>query len=73
MLEVRRIHPNYLPQVEKSYADKHGALPIEIEIDKLRKTVADMVNDASHYNNWEKELGTQGVALVLGNVWAETS
>jgi hypothetical protein len=71
ILEVRKINPNYLPQVGSIDAAMWGKPPMEM--DKLKKTVADMVNDASHYNNWEKALGTKGVALVLGNIWAETS
>lgn len=71
MLEVLKINPNYLPQVGSIDAAKCGEIPMELGT--LRKTVADMVTDASHYNNWEKALGTKGVALVLGNIWAETS
>jgi hypothetical protein len=69
--EVRRKHPNYLPDVDSAFKERYGA-PV-IDADTLKKTVADMVTTAGHYKNWEKELGTQGVALVLGNFWYESS
>jgi len=48
-----------------------------IDTEMLKKTVAGMVAAAGHYLNWEKELGDRdgysGLALVLGNKWAESS
>jgi len=40
--------------------------------DKLKKIVSKMLDAASHYKNFEKSLGTKGVALVLGRT-AETN
>lgn len=71
MAEVRRKHPSYLPHVDSAYKERYGAPAIDA--DTLKKRVADMVTAAGHYRNWEKELGTQGVALVLGNSWPESS
>lgn len=71
MAEVVRKHPNYLPRVENINAHHHGAF--DAEKDTLKKTVADMVTAASYYKNWERELKTPGVALVLGEKWPETS
>ena len=61
MAEVRKMYPDYLPNIA----------PV-VEPETLEKTIVRMVTEASHYKNWEKALGTQGVALVLGNIWGES-
>ena len=70
MAEVRKRYPNYLPKIEKACTRSWEA-PI-VEPDALEKTVVKMVTEAGYYKNWEKALETQGVALVLGNIWGES-
>ena len=46
----------------------------ECDLSTLSETVEDMLNKASHYKNWQKNLQVPGgVALVLGSSWAESS
>lgn len=61
MAEVRKMYPEYLPKIA----------PV-IEPAMLEKTIVKMVTEASYYRNWEKALGTEGVILVLGNIWGES-
>lgn len=69
--EARRRHPTYLPQVSGDQEAEGGGLITDV--DTLKRTVDTMVTAASYYKNWEKVLGTHGVALVLGAVAPETS
>lgn len=71
MAEVRKKYPRYLPKIDNAFEAQYGAPPIDAET--LKKTVDVMVTAAGHYRNWENQLGTAGVALVLGHVWDESS
>lgn len=71
MAEVRRRYPEYLPPIEM--ADKlDGEAPVT-KPGALENEIFNMVTMAGHYKNWEKALGTKGIALVLGNMEAESS
>ena len=70
MAEVRRRCSDYLPPIEKART-KHSNAPV-VKPGQLEEDVLNMVTMASHYKNWERALGTPGVALVLGNIEGET-
>lgn len=72
MAEVRSNHPNSSPEVMASRFHRPGVR--ECDLSTLPEMVADMLNKASYYKNWEKSLQVPGgLVLVLGSSWAESS